>query len=163
MYRRSATTSHLLVSAVNGTIRAHEKTTGRRAWDISITDLPHRSVVRLVIAGDHVIGFGMQSRAKGGFFAGNEVHGVLFVLDYATGRASWTARVPGPIFSPTLLVDAPYVFLANGATVSAYSLDDGHLLWSDGEIGEVWTSRGVPFANPIALATPETSSQGDGF
>lgn len=163
MYRQSPTTSHLLLSAVSGVVRAHEKATGKRAWEVSINDLPYRAMVRLVVEGEHVVGFGAQSRAKPGLFSGNEVHGVLFMLEYATGGMLWSTRVPGPIFSPTLLVEWPHVFLANGTVLSAFAAEDGRLLWRDAAVGEVWTSRGSQFAHPVALATPSGSAQGDAF
>lgn len=163
MYRQSGMVAPLLVSAVNGVVRAHEKTTGKKAWQVSLTELPYRSIVRLVVDGEHVIGFGAQSRAKNGIFGGNEIHGVLFMLDYASGRIGWTSRVEGPIFSPTLLVDAPHVFLANGGILSAFDLEDGRIVWQDTDVGEVWTSRGSPFTHPVALATPASNAQGDGY
>ena len=162
MYRQSPVTSHLLLSAVSGVIRAHEKATGRRAWEVSINDLPYRAMVRLVVNGDLVVGFGAQSRAKPGLFASSEVHGVLFMLEYLTGRMIWSTRVPGPIFSPTLLVESPHVFLANGTVLYAFSAEDGRVLWSDTSVGDVWTSRGTQFTHPVALATPAGSAQGDG-
>ena len=163
MYRQSPTTSHLLLSAVSGVIRAHEKATGKRAWEVSISELPYHSMVRLVVDGPYVVGFGAQNRPKPGFFAGNEVHGSLFMLDYETGRVNWSVRVPGPIFSPTLLVEAPHIFVANGTMLSAFAFEDGRVLWSDNAVGEVWTSRGTQFTHPVALATPAGSAQGGGF
>ena len=85
------------------------------------------------------------------------------MLDYDTGRMNWSVRVPGPIFSPTLLVESPHVFVANGTTLSAFAFEDGRVLWTDNAVGEVWTSRGTQFTHPVALATPAGSAQGDGF
>lgn len=162
MYRQPQMGSPLVVSAVNGMVRAHEKATGRKAWEIAISQLPVRSVVRLAIEGDRVVGFGSQSVGTDGLFEANASYGVLFMLDYASGRLGWSTRLEGENYSPTLLVEAPHVFLARGAMLFAFDLEGGRLLWHDTDVTSAQLERHAG-RHPVALATPARSVQGDGF
>lgn len=161
MYRQPQVDAPLIVIATNGTVRAHEKATGRRAWELVITGLAQRSVVRLAVEGSCVVGFGLRTVPKYGMFESNEYFGVLFAIDYATGRLRWNVRIDDRHFlSPTLLVEAPYVFLANEAVLYAYDLEDGRPLWQDIDEGTV-ALESYPGPSAIALATPGRNAQGD--
>ena len=161
MYREAPGPSHLLVSAVNGHVIAHDKASGRRVWEVRLTELPWRCIARIVIVHGLVIGFSTASRDVG--IWSTDQHGVLFAIDYATGVLQWSVDVAGPIFSPTLFVEAPLVFVANGAALHAFSFDGGRHLWTDGAVGEVFSFRSTPQAHGIALASPDGSAPADGF
>lgn len=161
MYRQPQVDAPLIVIAANGKVRAHEKATGRKAWELVITGLAQRSVVRLVVEGSCVVGFGLRVVPKYGVFETDECFGVLFVIDYATGRLRWNVRIDDRQFlSPTLLVEAPYVFLANEAVLYAYNLEDGRPLWQDTDPSTV-ALEAYAGASAVALATPGRNAQGD--
>lgn len=161
MYRQPQLDAPLIVIATNGTVRALEKATGRKAWELVITGLAQRSVVRLVVEGSSVVGFGLRTVPKDGVFESNEYFGVLFAIDYATGRLRWSVRIDDRRFlSPTLLVESPHVFLANEAVLYAYVLEDGRPLWQDIDEGTIMLEHEAG-VSPVALATPGRNAQGD--
>lgn len=161
MYRQPPVDAPLIVIATNGKVRAHEKATGRKAWELAIDGLAQRSVVRVVVEGSRVVGFGLRTIPKYGMFESNEYFGVLFMIDYATGRLQWNVRIDDRQFlSPTLLVEAPYVFLANEAVLYAYDLEDGRPLWQDTD-PNTDALKAYVGASAVALATPGRNAQGD--
>jgi polyvinyl alcohol dehydrogenase (cytochrome) len=105
-----------------GTYRAVDRDTGEEVW---VSELTEGSPQGGVMSG--------AAYADGRLFVLSNFEGQaggLFALDAATGETVWTEELDGAAMGPVTWVNGVVFAADNSATLSAFSAEDGDLLWS---------------------------------
>lgn len=167
MYRAPATSSPLVLAAVDGTVTAFARASGQIAWRFRLPSgiANQRHVTRIVADEHRVVIAGARVYEEGGFFSSPDAMGELICLDYPTGRVLWHQRLPpvAPVrwISATLLVDGAEIFLVHASQIAAFALETGQFLWQQ-PLVEAHTTPGVhPRPLPVGLAVPGNAVQAD--
>lgn len=154
--------SPFVLTAVDGTVTAHVRTTGAIAWAFRVPDgtTDNRVYTRLHADERHVVLVAARMNDKG-LFASADGTAHVCCLAYETGLLLWQQQVKGGVnmghFTATLLIEGGQVFLVHCDKLSAYALETGRLLW------QVKVDRAFDRSQPVpvALAVAGLAEQGD--
>lgn len=162
MYRNAPSPSPLLVTAADGIVVAHDRSSGQRVWRFEVEGRKENlaKVTRCLVEQERVLALACRMRATG-FMGSADSFAVLVCLDYASGRLVWRQEVGVGLnvgfYTSTMLVDSGQVFVSHGAALVAFSLETGAVLWKQPVEGAGEGPRTIG----VTLALQGVAVQGD--
>jgi outer membrane protein assembly factor BamB len=160
MYRTSGEPPPLVIAVVGNVVNALDRRTGETVWTAATepSNATYRIAMRVAVGDNYVVVFSAGSPTS---MWSADVAPIVTALDFATGQVRWRVElnriaVNVGLVEGTLMIDQDQVLVATMATLTALSLVDGRVQWSEALQG---ASGEGP--RPIALAVPGRSQQAD--